>query len=174
MNKGGYGSVFFIVCAASLFPRPASAQHLVFLFGHLQYAEPVDTYFKHTSNNGFGVEGGAAVGIGRTFLIGTIGYTSFAAASGDTAGTLSYVPLKGGLRHYLLVGKILFLQVDVGVGHIKNQVVNSSRFSGDLGLGVKLGPFEVMASYDGFTRTGGETSGYSSWIGIKAGARLGL
>jgi len=150
------------------------AQKLFFLFGHGLYAAPVDSYFKHNYNYGWGVEGGAGIGTGRTFLVGTIGYTSFSNVSGNSIGTTSYVPLKGGIRHYLLVGKILFIHADAGVGIIKNNITNGSRFSGDVGVGVKLGPVEVLADYDGYSRSSAETSGYSSWIGIKAGFRFGL
>ena len=121
-----------------------------------------------------GVEGGAGIGTGRTFLIATVGYTSFRSVSGNSFGNTSYIPLKAGIRHYLIVGKILFIHADGGAGIIKNNIVNSSRFSGDIGLGVKLGPVEVLADYDGFTRSSSENSGYSSWIGIKAGFRFGL
>lgn len=150
------------------------AQKVFFLFAHGLYALPADSYFKHNYNYGLGVEGGAGIGTGRTFLVATVGYTSFTSVSGNSLGNASYVPLKAGIRHYLLVGKILFLHADGGVGFIKNNVVNSSRFSGDIGLGVKLGPVEVLADYDGFTRSSSENTGYSSWIGIKAGFRFGL
>lgn len=163
--------VFFLcIC----FTNRVHAQKVFFLFGHGVYALPADSYFKHNYNYGLGVEGGAAIGTGRTFLVGTVGYSSFSSVSGNSYGNASFVPLKGGIRHYLLVGKILFLHADGGVAFIKNNLVNSSRFSGDVGVGVKLGPIEVLADYDGFTRSSSENSGYSSWFGIKAGFRFGL
>ncbi|HTQ65329.1 MAG TPA: hypothetical protein VMI12_11050 [Puia sp.] len=168
--------ILIIICISTIFlPRSLSAQKLIFLFGHLQYALPVDNYFKNNYDHGLGVEGGAGFGTGRTFLVGTIGYTSFSnTAKNSTYGSTSYVPIKVGLRHYLFVGKILFLSVNAGVGLINNNVQNSSRFSGDIGLGLTLGPFEIIADYDGYTRTSAENSGYSSWIGIKGGVRFGL
>ena len=60
--------------------------------------------------------------------------------SGNGTGSLSYVPIKGGLRHYLLTGKLLFLQAEAGVGSIKNEVVSRKQFRGDLGRGL----FEVL------------------------------
>ncbi|HEX4850617.1 MAG TPA: hypothetical protein VFV08_07420, partial [Puia sp.] len=127
----------------------------------------------HNYNYGLGAEGGAGIGTGRTFFVATLGYSSFSAVSDSKYGSTSYVPIKGGIRHYL-PGKILFVNADLGVAHIKNNLANSSRFSADFGLGVKLGPFEVMANYDGYARTSVENSGYSSWIGIKAGFHFGL
>jgi hypothetical protein len=160
----------FLLCSAG----PVEAQKLIFLFGHLAYEVPLDSYFKNNYNYGLGVEGGLAIGSGSTFFVGTVGYSSFMQQAESKKGNYSYVPLKGGLRKYLLVGKFLFVQVDAGVAVVKNDQVNSSRFSADLGLGAKLGPFEVMADYDGFANGSGEPAGYSSWIGVKAGMRLGL
>jgi hypothetical protein len=150
------------------------SQRLVFLFAHGVYSSPVDSYFKHQFNYGWGVEGGAGIGTGRTFLVGTVGYTGFNSVSASKYGNTTFVPIKAGLRHYILVGKILFLQVDAGLAHVQNEVIYGSRFTGDLGLGFKFGPFEAIATYDGYARGAGETSGYSSWIGIKAGIQLGL
>jgi len=166
--------LFFIVAFTLSYPSKLSAQKLFFLFAHGQYAAPVDSYFKHNYNYGAGVEGGAGIGTGRTFLVATFGYTSFKSVSESSYGNTSYVPIKGGIRHYILVAKILFIQADAGVGIIKNEIVNSSRFSGDIGAGVTLGPFEIIVNYDGFSRTSAENTGYSSWIGIKAGMRIGL
>ncbi|MBS1596849.1 MAG: hypothetical protein JST75_01385 [Bacteroidetes bacterium] len=174
MKKSFCISFSFVLLSIFFSTQQTHAQKLFFLFAHGQYALPADSYFKHNYNYGLGVEGGAGIGTSRTFLVATVGYTSFKSVSGNSFGNTSYVPIKGGIRHYLLVGKILFIQVDGGVGMIKNNFVNSSRFSGDAGLGVKLGPFEVIADYDGFTRGSAENSGYSSWIGIKAGFRFGM
>lgn len=153
---------------------PLQAQKLIFLFGHLAYEVPVDSYFKSNYNYGLGVEGGIGIGVGSTFFVGTVGYSSFIEQGHAKVGNYTYVPFKGGLRKYVLVGKILFVQLDAGVALVKNDLVNSSRFSADLGLGAKLGPFEVLADYDGFANGSGQPVGYSSWIGLKAGMRLGL
>ena len=152
----------------------AQAQKLFFLFAHGQYASPVDANFKNNYSYGLGVEGGVGIGTGKTFFMGTTGYTFFNDRSGHDAGNLTYVPLKIGVRHYLLVAKILYLQADAGVATIHNKSTGSttSRFSGDIGAGVKLGPLEVGMSYDGFSRS--DPSGYASWISFKAGWRLGL
>jgi hypothetical protein len=156
------------------YPEYVHGQKLIFIFAHVLYDVPVDSYFKNNYNYGAGVEGGAGIGTGRTFLVGTIGYSSFNTSSRNNSGTTSYVPIKGGIRHYLFVGKILFVNADAGVGLVKNNVINATSFSGDLGLGVKLGPAEILAQYNGYTRSGVENSGYSSWIELKAGVRFGL
>ena len=151
----------------------AQAQKLFFLFAHGQYASPLQANFKHDYNYGVGAEAGAGLGFGsKTFLTGTVGYTIFNAPSKEI-GNITYVPMKLGFRRYFLPANLLFIQADAGVAHIKDKTYSSSysRFSGDVGAGVKLGPFEVGVAYDGFARDG---AGYASWWAFKAGWRFGL
>ena len=175
MKRGmGFRLSLLVFISMLAFQYQGRAQKLIFLFGHVVYSAPVDTYFAHNYSCGIGVEGGLGFGTNRTFLMGTIGYSNFSAYSENPYGKLSFIPVKVGIRHYLLVGKLLFLNADAGVGILKNGLYNGSRFSADIGLGVKLGPFEVMADYDGYSNSSSETSGYSSWIGIKAGMTFGF
>src|SRR5438105_1221402 len=150
------------------------AQKLVFLFAHGQYATPVQTDFKNSYSMGLGAEAGLGVGLGKTFFTGTIGYTFFNAKSGTEAGNITYAPVKLGIRHYLLPGNLLFIHADAGVAHIKDKTTNTSYsgFTGDVGAGVKLGPFELGVAYDGFSRS--DPSGYASWLAFKAGWKFGL
>jgi opacity protein-like surface antigen len=149
------------------------AQHLVLIYAHALYDAPLDKNFKENYNSGFGVEGGAGIGWKKTFLIGTVGYTNFFHKDEAEGGDLHYVPVKIGLRQYVFL-KNIYIHGDLGLGTIKNKVYSDTRFSGDIGAGVKFVGFEVQLDYDGFTRKEPETSGYSSWIGIKAGFALGL
>lgn len=149
----------------------AHAQQLVFLFGHGVWANPSDKNFKDTHKTGLGVEGGAAIGWNKTFIVGTIGYSSFGADGSNTKGSLSYVPLKAGLRQYIF-SKLIYIHGDLGIATIKDDGGSKSPFSGDIGAGVKLGMFEAQLDYDGFSRS--DPSGYASWIGIKAGINIGL
>lgn len=148
----------------------AKAQKLFFLFGHGQYASPAGS-FKDNYGFGLGAEAGAGIGAGKTFFTGTVGYTYFDAKSGKEAGNLTYIPMKLGLRHYLLPGNLLFIHADAGVANIKerNTGEKSSHFTADVGGGVKLGPMEVGIVYDGFS-----DNGFNSWIGFKVGWRIGL
>lgn len=153
------------------FSASVSAQQAFFLFGHGVYSTPVDKNFKGNYNTGLGVEGGAAIGWNKTFIVGTIGYSNFSNENGVLGGNISYVPYKIGLRQYIF-SKLLYIHGDLGAATIKNDNYNESRFSGDLGIGVKLGSFEAQLDYDGFSRS--DPSGYASWIGIKAGFAFGL
>jgi hypothetical protein len=151
----------------------AQAQKLFFVFAHGQYASPVQTSFKNDYNFGLGADAGAGINLGKkTFLTGTVGYTVFNAPSKEISN-LTYVPMKLGVRKYFLPTNLLFIHADAGVAHIKDKTINSSysRFSGDVGAGVKLGLFELGVDFDGFSRV---NAGYASWLAFKAGWRFGL
>ncbi|CAN5746782.1 hypothetical protein BH10BAC2_BH10BAC2_44050 [soil metagenome] len=160
----------FVACCIS---QKLFSQNLLFLYAHGIYANPVDKNFKDGYNAGLGVEAGAAIGWNKTFIVGTLGYTSFSDRDNNTAGNISYTPFKVGLRQYVF-SKLIYIHGDLGIGKVKNEVIDDTRFSGDIGAGVKLAGFEVQLDYDGFTRKSPEASGYASWIGIKAGFNLGL
>ena len=151
----------------------AQAQKVFFVFAHGQYASPVQASFKNDYNFGVGAEAGGGINLGKkTFLTGTVGYTVFNAPSKEIGNTI-YIPMKLGVRKYFLPTNLLFVHADAGVANIKDKTNNSSssRFSGDVGAGVKLGLFELGLAFDGFSR---ENAGYASWLAFKAGWHFGL
>jgi hypothetical protein len=149
------------------------AQKLFFLFAHGQYASPLEKDFKNLYNFGVGAEGGAGLGFGKTFITGTVGYSVFDAKSGTGVGNLTYVPMKLGLRQYFLPMNLIYIHADAGVANIKVKGASTvSRFTGDVGAGVKLGPLEAGIAYDGFSKK--DPSGYASWLAFKVGWRMGL
>jgi hypothetical protein len=173
--------MFGLLVAAFVFwTGNVNAQHVGFVFGHALYAEPVDKNFKNNYNAGLGVEAGGGIGWNKTFLMGTIGYTNFfhknvtvnnqggPYASGND---LHFIPVKAGVRQYIVM-KTIYLHGDIGLGNIADKTSNDSRFSGDIGAGVKFAHFEIQVDYDGFTRK--DPSGYASWLALKAGLEFGL
>lgn len=160
----------FILCSTA---QKLLAQKLFFLYAHGVYANPVDKNFKDGYHAGLGVEAGAAIGWNKTFIVGTAGYTSFSDKDNNATGNISYAPVKIGIRQYVF-SKFIYVHGDLGIGKIKNDVLDDTRLSGNIGAGVKLAGFEVQLDYDGFIRKSPEASGYASWIGIKAGFNLGL
>lgn len=172
--RTGVAKVLLCICLFSVTAVKSNAQKLFSVFAHGVYAQPLDENFNNNYNAGLGVEGGVRIAINRTALVGTIGYTNFFSSSNSELGNLQYIPVKIGLRQYI-VSRLLFIHGDVGIGKITGDLYNAqSRFSGDIGVGVKLTGFEVQLDYDGFTRKSPDVSGYSSWIGLKAGFSLGL
>jgi len=165
--------VFFLtILLSSSFFNAAKAQRLVFLFGHGVYSVPAGATFKDTYNFGLGGEVGIGVGLlGKTFITGTLGFTDFVHSSSSQSGNMTYVPVKFGVRHYLL-SKLLFVHGDLGPGFFKQNKIDykATKFTGDLGVGLKLAAFEVSADYDGIF--GNNPSG--SWFALKAGFNFGL
>lgn len=170
----GLPSVLLALLVAAL-PARVHAQKLFFVFAHGQYASPVQTSFKNSYNFGAGGEAGVGIGAGKTFFTGTIGYTVFDAKSQPEVSThnLIYVPMKLGIRRYFFPAKLLFVHADAGVATLKAKGADSqTRFTGDIGAGVKLGPLEAGVAYDGFAQ--GDGGGYASWVGFKLGWRFGI
>src|SRR6266496_2980570 len=143
----------------------------VFLFGHAVYAAPAEKNLKDGYNTGLGAEAGAGVGWNKTFLQATIGYSHFFKQGDNSAGDISIVPFKAGLRQYVF-SKMIYVHGDLGMDKIADKITSEGRFSGDIGAGIKFAGFEVQLDYDGYTRS--NPSGFASWIGFKAGFAIGL
>jgi hypothetical protein len=152
-----------ILCMLTLFTN-ANAQRIFFGFVHGEYAKPTNDDFKY----GLGIEAGAGVGLGKNFLVGTVGYTWLnSKATGAT--NIRYSPYKLGLRRYVL-RKNVFVKADAGLAGIKfPEASSTTRFTADVGFGVKLTAMETTAEYT--TVTGG---GVGGWFSLKAGFTLGL
>jgi hypothetical protein len=147
----------------------AYGQHLAFLFGHGEYASPVGK-LREANNSGAGVEAGVGVGIGKTFVVGTVGTTWFAVNKRGTVsqGGLKYTPFKLGVRRYVLL-KNLFVKADAGLATIKiiDTDNKSSHLTTSFGAGIKFTGFEALVDYN-------SVASYGSWVGLKFGFTLGL
>ena len=149
----------------------AQAQKLFFIFAHGQYSSPLQNTFKDNYNYGLGGEAGIGIGPGKTKITGTVGYHFFNSPAGHEASDLTVVPMKLGIRRYILPANLIYLHADAGVANIKeNGSERTSGFTADVGAGVKLGPLEVGIAYDGFNYQ----DAFRSFIAFKAGWRLGL
>jgi hypothetical protein len=68
---------------------------------------------------------------------------------------------------------LIYIHADAGVANLKVKGSNSfSRFTGDVGAGVKLGPLEAGIAYDGFSKKDPYIG--ASWLAFKVGWRIGL
>jgi hypothetical protein len=161
-----------IFCLATV--TQAQLPHLS-IYGHALYASSIDKNSQQLYNGGAGGVAGILIGSNNTRFNGSIGYTDFFADNSNTAGSLSYVPVKAGFRQYIpLTLHFLYAQADAGVGFLNDQHGdgNSSAFAFDFGAGVKLGVFEGGLVWDFFDSKHG--SGLSSWITIQAGFNIGF
>jgi hypothetical protein len=147
----------------------SNAQKLVFLFGHAGYASSVGK-LRDANNSGLGLEGGVGVGLGKTFIVGTVGTTWLAVNKRGTTsqGGLKYTPFTVGARRYVLL-KNLFVKGDIGLATMKiiDTDNKSSHLTTSFGGGLKFSGFEALVDYNSVTS-------YGSWIGLKLGITLGL
>jgi hypothetical protein len=159
----------FLLVFLAFITVDATAQRLVFLFGHAGYASPTGD-LKEANHWGLGVEAGAGVGLRKTFITGTVGFTWLAAnKKGTTLGGVRYTPVLLGVRKYILT-RNLFVKADAGVAGMKliDTDVKSTKFTTSFGAGLKFTTFEALVDYTTVYR------GYGSWFGLKVGMALGL
>jgi hypothetical protein len=152
--------------------KHAQAQRLLFFNGNIQYSAPLDESFTNYYSSGLGVNVGIGVGMNKTFITGTTGYSRFFAKSDVDIDGMNYIPIKLGVRHYI-VGKMVFLNAAAGVA-IENErdVETQTKFAGDVGGGVKIKSFEAILNFETFKET--DPLGWATWIGIKAGWNFSL
>ena len=101
----------FITILAIIFVVNAQAPKTL-VYGNFTIATPQGTDFSKAYNGGNGIEIAGGIGIGKTLLIGSTGYIQYQAQSVNTLGDLKVIPIKVGIRRYL-VGK-LFVNGQVG------------------------------------------------------------
>ena len=169
------GIKILFVILITTFSKTANSQRLFFLFAHGIYSVPVNNDMTNNYRFGAGGEIGAGVGMKKTFVTGTVGYSVFSSKSTPTINiknNLNYTPIRVGLRHYVF-GKLVYVKGDVGLANVKIQSGSgSSKFTSSLGAGVKFGGIEVETDYEGVKIPNTNTNG--SWFGLKAGFYFGL
>lgn len=157
------------------FANRADSQRLFFLFAHGIYSVPANNDMTNNYRFGAGGEIGVGVGMKKTFVTGTVGYSAFSSKSSATyniKNNLNYAPIRVGLRHYVF-GKLVYLKGDLGLANVKMQSGSgSSKFTSSLGAGVKFGGIELETDYEGVKIPNTNTTG--SWFGLKAGFYIGL
>jgi len=137
--------IFFSVCSNAQFKLPK-----VLTFGNFTYSIPhgdFGTLYK-TYYNGNGFEIGGGIGFGKNMLFASTGYISYGSKA---AGNYNVIPVKIGLRRYLLMG--LFLNGAVGLAsqsYSYNSYTKSS-FLYEVGIGFKLlHIIEIGGAYSGW------------------------
>ena len=140
--------------------------------GNVMYVSPRST-FANGYKGGAGGEVFAGVGLGKTYLVGTIGYAQIFAKSGEEGGKITYKPMKIGIRQFIL-GKQIFVNADVGTASMKNKVMSSAenRFTRGIGGGVRLAGMEGSIYYDGWKNK--NRSGFSNSLQFKLGWNIAL
>ena len=138
--------------------------------GYLVYANPKGD-FANAYKFGGGGEVFGGIGVGKTFVVATAGLSKFKAQSSGHSGGLTYTPVKIGVRQFIL-GKILFINADLGRATVKNKTINATRFTRGFGVGAKLFGLQAALYYDGWKNK--NERGFSNSVNVKVGWGLSL
>lgn len=160
--------LFFSVCSKAQFKLPK-----VLAFGNFTYASPQGSFgtLYKTYNSGNGFEIGGGIGLGKNILYASTGYVSYGSKA---AGNYKVIPVKIGLRRYLLLG--LFLNGAVGIANqsYSYSSAKNSSFLYEVGAGFKfLHLIEIGAAYSGWNNAIANNAAMNAFL-LKAGLALKL
>ena len=170
--------ILLIVIIAANVPSKIFAQlPKALAFGNFTYADPLGT-LSSSYKNGIGFEVGGGIGFGRTLLYASTGYINYNGKN-SSIGSIKIVPVKLGIRRYLLFG--LFLNGAIGIANQTLQVpinysgnfntVNNSGFLYEFGAGLKVFKLiEIGAAYTGWNNNGSNLNA----LLLKAGLAIKL
>jgi hypothetical protein len=127
----------------------------VLAYGNVLVAAPNNTDFKNNYNTGFGGEVGVGFGLGKTLLTGSVGYLEFNSYGNNTIGNLQVIPVKLGIRRYLIGKLFVSAQGGLAMQQLKESSISGSPFIYEVGAGVKvLKLIELGLGYNSFTPKG--------------------
>lgn len=138
----------------------------------LYYSNPKGS-FKEVYKGGLGAEVKGGVGIGKTYIVASAAYAAYAPQHSNS-GTLTYAPIKVGVKQYLLA-KRFFVNGDVGVATIKSKQVNvKNRLCADVGAGVRLLGFEAGLYYETWKNAPEAAQSFSGNVSFRIGYNITL
>jgi hypothetical protein len=159
----------------NIFAVPTHAQikrpHLL-VGGNASYYNPQGS-FANTYKFGVGGELFGGIGVGKTYLVATLGTSNFFADKENPFGNLIYKPVKVGVRQFLFSNKI-FVNGDMGVGYVKDKTMSNTqnKFAAGAGVGVRLLGLEGGLYYNGWKAL--HEPGFSGNVQLKVGWSMTL
>lgn len=124
---------FFSNNSQAQFKRPRAL-----LFGNLAYASPNNDALKNNYSGGLAGELGAGLGLGKTMLVGSLGYQVYKSRSGVSTGNLRVLPVKVGIRQYVFGPLFAVANAGVAIQTYSNVENSGNTFLYELGAGLKL------------------------------------
>jgi len=98
---------------------------------------------------------GGGIGFGKTVLYASAGYEKYKAVSSNAAGSFKLVPIKVGLRRYLLPGLFINGALGTAIQTYDQSSFGNSSFLYEAGAGIKFpGMIELGAAYTGWLYSG--------------------
>lgn len=156
--------VFLLINASTSLLNAQAPKALV--YGNFTFTSPLGTDFTKSFAKGSGFEIGGGYAIGKTVIIGSTGYVNYLAATNTTTyGDLNVIPIKFGVRRYL-VGKLFVNgQIGTAIESYSKGNVSGSNFLYEVGAGVKIiRLIEVGAAYTSYQSAATPTINYNSLL----------
>lgn len=137
----------------------------ILIGGNLLYSAPKGN-FASNYKGGMGGEVIGGIGLGKTYLVGTLGYSRF--LSKANSKDIIYKPMKIGVRQFIF-GRQIFVNADIGNARIKDKTENTTEnyFTRGFGGGIQLAGIEAALYYDGWKNTNSST--FSNSLQFKLG-----
>ncbi len=157
-------AVLLLVIGSINFANAQAPKALV--YGNFTFTSPQGTDFSKNFANGSGFEIGGGFGIGKTMIIGSTGYVNYLAATSTTThGDLNVIPIKVGVRRYL-VGKLFVNgQIGTAIQSFSKGGASGSKFLYEVGAGVKIiHLIEVGAAYTSYQSAATPNINYNSLL----------
>lgn len=157
-------AVLLLVIGSANFVNAQTKNGLV--YGNFTFTSPQGTDFTKNFASGSGFEIGGGYSIGKTVIIGSTGYVNYLAATNSTTyGDLNVIPIKFGVRRYL-VGKLFVNgQIGTAIESYSKGSASGSKFLYEVGAGVKIiHLIEVGAAYTSYQSAATPTINYNSLL----------
>ena len=122
--------------------------------------------FSNEFSRGLGAEIRGGIGLGKTYLVASTGYSYFFGKNNND--NLPVRPFKIGLRRYIL-GKKIFINTDIGRATIKDKIKGTNEVHNlrGFGAGAHLFGLEAAINYEGWDNAG--SNGFSNSLQYKVG-----
>jgi hypothetical protein len=129
--------------------------------------------FANSYKLGLGGEVFGGIGVGKTYLVATLGAANFFGDKENSYGNLTYKPIKVGIRQFLFSNKI-FVNGEMGVGYVKDKTMTNSenKLTAGFGAGVRFLGLEGGVYYNGWKAL--HDAGFSNNMQVKVGWSMTL
>ncbi len=164
-------AAIFLICFATEGNAQIKRPHLL-VAANVSYFNPQGS-FSSKYKFGAGGEISGGIGVDKTFLVVTLGTSTFLADNKIEANKLTVKPVKVGIRQFFL-SKRLFINGDLGMANVKDKTtgISQNRFTRGVGAGVRLFGLEGGLYYGGWKSI--NESGFSNSVQVKIGWSMSL
>jgi hypothetical protein len=162
-----FASVIFLVCLVTVTGKAQIKRPHLLVAANVSYFNPQGNFAdKYKLGAGGEISGG--IGVDKTFLVATLGTSTFFANNKTDANKLIIKPVKIGIRHFFLA-KRLFINGDLGMANAKDKTtgVSHNQFTRGVGAGVRLFGLEGGLYYGGWKSI--NETGFSNSVQVKIG-----